>query len=134
MAKARAIIEEGSVFTVEYPFYRENDMWIPGEGDGELTGLMVLSVIAIHRFAYYQDRIFYIREWEGPDGSKFGDTKLRCTAISHFRKLLSGYKRKAKPDPSSLEIKCKTFAETLGVGFESLMEQFHGLGLKLGKK
>ena len=68
------------------PPYGENAEAV---ADGE--GAMLLTVVSLHKPGRYPTRVFYTRQWRDPDGKVFGDTKLRVTVVSAFRRRLTGY-------------------------------------------
>jgi hypothetical protein len=57
-----------------------------GEGKQRLTVVTVCPLPG-----RYQDRVFYLREWEDPDGKVFGKKQVRICGIQKFAKILSGY-------------------------------------------
>lgn len=109
-------ITAGSVFVVEYPFYREKVRLFDGEGpyetmswrpgiyyeqtspygDGEAfahaVGRQTLTVISTHKPGKYPERVFFTRSWTDPDGKSFGKTKLRITTAGAFRTLSNGFR------------------------------------------
>ena len=112
-SRCRAL-EVGRTYTVApFPFKRETYLspedgsdvvsWAPGVrfepmpygenaeavADGE--GAMLLTVVSLHKPGRYPTRVFYTRQWRDPDGKVFGDTKLRVTVVSAFRRRLTGY-------------------------------------------
>jgi len=60
--------------------------------EADAMGEMVLDVISVHKPGKYPERVFYIRQWIGPDGKQFGKKCLRITTISNFKILMKGYK------------------------------------------
>jgi hypothetical protein len=56
------------------------------------TGVMILTPISRHKPGpKYPERVFYVRQWETPDGKVFGKTGLRITTVEAFRRRLRGY-------------------------------------------
>ncbi len=104
-------IQPGEAFAVPYPFirglYYEDDKpptstWQPGvwpemvrEGEEELVadgvGEMHLHVVSTHKPGRYPERVFYVRQWQDPDGRVFGASVLRIATINKFRRLAAGY-------------------------------------------
>ncbi|OHD19931.1 MAG: hypothetical protein A2Y38_00535 [Spirochaetes bacterium GWB1_59_5] len=109
-------IEIGSIHSIEYPFVLEDytlcedegpftcKTWRPGvryeqvdnfggvdtKIDGK--GKMRLTVVDIHKPGKFPKRIFFTRQWEGPEGVKFGKGKLHITTEQHFKRLVAGYR------------------------------------------
>lgn len=57
--------------------------------DGE--GLMILTVISVHKPGRYPTRVFYTRRWRDPRGKEFGKGALRVKTLNAFRRIASGY-------------------------------------------
>ncbi|KKM19361.1 hypothetical protein LCGC14_1656430 [marine sediment metagenome] len=55
-------------------------------------GAMMLTVVSIHKPGKYPTRIFYVRQWEAPDGTRFGKKGLQCKALAGFSLLRAGYR------------------------------------------
>lgn len=68
-------------------FSRSGDPLAHGEGKQLLTVVTVCPLPG-----RYQDRVFYLRQWEDPDGKVFGKTQVRVCGIQKFGALLHGYK------------------------------------------
>jgi hypothetical protein len=110
-------IKAGDTFKVEYPFSQEdyttwdgedgpvtNKTWRPGvrceqvdnfgtvdtKIDGK--GAMHLTVVDIHKPGKFPTRVFFTRQWEGPDGKKFGKGNLHITTSQNFKRLVAGYR------------------------------------------
>jgi hypothetical protein len=107
----------GESYATPYPFVRElyddgdpdggpRDTWRPGtrfeetspEGAADCIadaiGQMELMVVSLHKPGEFPARVFYLREWIAPNGSRFGKRKLRMTTVSNFRALLRGYRHR----------------------------------------
>lgn len=57
--------------------------------DGE--GVQYRTIVSLHRPApRYPERVFYTRQWRGPNGRVFGKTGLRCVIAPTFRHWLRG--------------------------------------------
>jgi len=103
-------------FTVEYPFIRcigsewgEDGTvyflsWRPGidyrmigyHGDdseeyANAMGKMHLTVVSTHKPGRYPERVFYTRQWESPDGKRFGKAGLKIATTYKFKRLCRGY-------------------------------------------
>jgi hypothetical protein len=109
-------IAAGEIFKVEYPFVMEDYQmfdedgpfavknWRPGvryenvdnfgtvdtKIDGK--GIMHLTVVDVHKPGKFPTRVFYTRQWEGPDGKRFGKGNLHITTAQHFKRLAGGYR------------------------------------------
>jgi hypothetical protein len=107
--------EANSVFKIAYPFvkstYTEHDgenfyeapCWKPGVR-GELVypddsknvadamGYQILTIIDIHKPGKYPARVFYIRQWQDPNGIIWGKTNLRIKSLSAFKRDTKGYR------------------------------------------
>jgi hypothetical protein len=109
-------ISVGEAFRVEYPFVLEDyqtfdeggpfteKKWRPGvryeqvdnfggvdtKIDGK--GAMHLAVVDVHKPGKFPTRVFYTRQWEGPDGKRFGKGNLHITTTQHFKRLVGGYR------------------------------------------
>lgn len=114
-------IKIGATYEVRYPFmrekvslppddpeggYYETMSWRPGallgedlhssrvhgKADGE--GAMLLKVVAVCPLGgRYQARVFYTRQWRGPDGKLFGkSTAMRVCTLEKFRRISRGYR------------------------------------------
>ena len=107
---------------VPYPFYRQEvsadwdwvdgnspptiKSWIPGttyvqhneyacDAYADGMGFMLLNEIDSKKLPKpYQERVFYIRRWEAPNGQIFGKTNLRITTRASFTKLQNGYRHR----------------------------------------
>lgn len=113
--------QPGQVFNVQYPFVRttwerldgddesgftttEMPGWKPGvrytqvgpEGDTrthmDAFGVMMLTVVSVHKPGKYPTRVFYTRTWINPEGVAFGKGKLRVTSQSAFTGYTRGYR------------------------------------------
>jgi len=106
---------QGQKIKVKFPFYMgthdgydacgefySDDVWIPGckerplpPDDSELVaddvGVMVLTIVDIHKPGRYPERIFYTRKWVDPDGKEFGSGKLNITTTPTFKRRAAGY-------------------------------------------
>lgn len=111
----------GARFEIPYPFIRatyqsvdgnEQDGWdvqdVPTwkpsvrnedeSGEGYVTafadaiGVMVLTVVSMHRPGRFPLRVFFTRTWISPDGKPFGKNRCRMTTAPAFRSLLGGFK------------------------------------------
>lgn len=115
LAKAPDVLAPGRVFSVTFPFVREeftawdgvgystSFTWKPGTrseqcapddfemvADGE--GLMTLEVVSTHKPGTYPVRVFYTRRWTDPTGKSFGKSALYVRGIAAFRQLSSRYR------------------------------------------
>lgn len=104
----------GVTFDVRFPFVRETvdlggpatvDGWRPGVrfelrdppygdesesmADGE--GFMRLTVVSIHKPGRFPTRVFYTRQFTGPDGKTFGKGALRIKTLDAFRRIARAY-------------------------------------------
>ena len=111
-------IAPGAVFAVRYPFLRDNFTKTDWDGDGvsEITlrtwkpgcgyrphapddvepfchaeGQMELTVIDVHKPGKYPARVFFTRQWVGPDGKRFGKTALRIMTMPAFKRRAAGW-------------------------------------------
>lgn len=110
-------IEQGAVFTVPYPYFREEVVlppddpeatsmvtaitWRPGvrwvqvyddsEAEAEGMGAMLLTVIDVHKPGRFPARVFFTRQWRDPDGKLFGKGALRITTVPAFLRRTKGY-------------------------------------------
>lgn len=111
---------------VPYPFYQETvdagwdadcdgipriRSWVPGttyvqhneydyDAYADGMGFMLLKEIANKKLPKpYQERVFFIRQWETPSGRVFGKTKLRVTTRATFTKLQKGFRHSYILDP-----------------------------------
>ena len=107
-------IDEGDVFTVKFPFYRniysyhdnegiiEEECWTPGTtwigtppddttciANGH--GYVKYTVVSIFKPGKYPTRVFFTRKFIDPDGKVFGKNKLYITTVSAFRNRIKGY-------------------------------------------
>jgi hypothetical protein len=121
VAPTANIVTDGAVFNVSFPFVRDTWMahdfdedgagsrevqtWKPGTRfeargrEGEYTecfadgmGVMVLTVVSVHKPGKYRPRVFYVRRWIDPDGKEFGVRKLRMSGIAAFKTICNGYR------------------------------------------
>lgn len=109
-----------TLFEVPYPFVRElvslpnDDMegphsievetWRPGtrfedttgQGDVECyadgMGRMLVTVVSEHKPGKFPTRVFFTRQWEDPDGKRFGKSKLRISTRHAFNVMTRGYR------------------------------------------
>lgn len=53
-----------------------------------------MLITEIHRVSIpgFEDRIFYTRQWRGPDGETFGKRGLRCKGARAFKQMLKGWR------------------------------------------
>ena len=58
----------------------------------ENMGLMLLTVVSIHKPSKYPERVFYTRKWKKPNGDIFGKNGLKITTKSNFTRMLKGYR------------------------------------------
>lgn len=109
-------LEAGAVFTVPYPYFREEVTlppespdqelntaitWRPGvrwvqvyddsEAEAEGMGSMLLTVIDVHKPGRFPARVFFTRQWRDPDGKLFGKGGLRITTVPAFLRRVKGY-------------------------------------------
>ena len=106
-------IEAGQIYEVTYPFIEEEvksifdqstkKEWRPGVrnkhvyggnfepfADGE--GKMILTVVDTFKpKGKYHKRVFYTRKWICPEGSSFGNNRLKIATLAFFRRRVSGY-------------------------------------------
>lgn len=102
-------IETGKTYEYEFPFVRLETSWLdkdeiwwkPGfevERDDDFhcsmatgMGKAIVEVIAICELpGRYQDRVFFKRTWQAPDGLVFGGNNLQVKTLSGFLKMLEG--------------------------------------------
>lgn len=118
--KEKVQIEPGAEFVFSYPFIRawydeliaapegfdtvQRPCWKPGvefvcdargetyaEAHGE--GFQRVAVVSVHRPSVrYPERVFYTRQWEDPDGKRWGKPSLKIKTIAAFRSLVAGYR------------------------------------------
>lgn len=114
------MIEVNKTYAAEYPFFRDKvnlcdeegyyteDTWRPGTKfvDGpdscpenpytiavaDAHGKMLLTVVDIHKPGRFPTRVFFTRQWQDPDGKKFGKGKLHIVTQQVFTRLLRGYR------------------------------------------
>lgn len=63
-----------------------------GEFYAEGEGLMLLTVVSIHKPGKYPERVFYTKSWVSPDGVKFGKPGLKITTFAAFKNQIKGYR------------------------------------------
>ena len=89
-----------SGFDEDGPFVKET--WRPGcrsecvyPDDSELVadgeGVMILTIVDVHKPGKYPERVFYTRKWRDPDGKEFGVGNLNITTTQAFKRRASGY-------------------------------------------
>ena len=106
----------GDVFTIVYPFVSYDaytdpatgapeEAWRPGtiEIDPDYhenaqyaaddEGTCTYTVVSTHKPGTYPLRVFYTREYTDPDGHTFGSGKLQVHSLTHFRRLIKGYRQ-----------------------------------------
>src|SRR3546814_8125533 len=100
----------GDIFTVVYPFVREevslfgedgpyeSVKWRPGAsyencgpyGDVDICahgeGKMVLCVEDVHKPGHFPTRVFFTRHFIDPDGKRFGKGGLKIMTVDAFRR------------------------------------------------
>lgn len=100
----------GDVFTVEFPFLRDeyddgetcSQTWKPGGNVvenyiGRLyaqchgKGHQELTVVSVHQPPGFPTRVFYTRKWIDPDGKKWGKNALRIKTADAFRRTATRY-------------------------------------------
>ena len=104
----------GRTFEIPHPFVWEYadvrgekiESWRPGvrheqdpedpyNGEGirlaDGVGKQFITVVSVHKPGRYPERVFYTREWQDPDGKKFGKHGLRMTTTAALRRRVSGY-------------------------------------------
>jgi hypothetical protein len=87
--------EEG---TATVPTWRPGTAYeaIDNQGNGasfaDGCGWMHLVEISRHKPGKYPERVFYTREFEDPDGKRFGKRGLRMTTAPAFARLCAGYR------------------------------------------
>lgn len=118
-AEVAGQFKPGAVIEVGHPFMRDTfdgfdsdgpfrlACWRPGvyfeerlvPPDGHYTdcyadavGKQILTIVSVHKPGRWPTRIFYTREWEDPDGKRFGKAKLFCRSAAAFRILTNGYR------------------------------------------
>lgn len=111
-------LKAGAVFSVPFPFFREEvdlppddpeasapntvKSWRPGteaDDDGfggtelaaDAMGLMLLTVVDVHKPGRFPTRVFFTRQWQDPDGKVFGKGALRITTQPAFLRRTKGY-------------------------------------------
>lgn len=111
-------MKPGDVFTVTYPFMRDSfsmpdfdgesftevvlPTWKPGcdyrpcapddtEGFCHAEGKMELTVVEVFKPGKYPTRVFFTRQWIGPDGKKFGKANLRIMTLPAFKRRAAGW-------------------------------------------
>ena len=113
-------VTAGAVFSVRYPFVRDSftlpdfdgeslsfrevtlPTWKPGcnyrpsapddvEPFCHAEGQMELTVIDVHKPGKYPARVFFTRQWVGPDGKRFGKTALRIMTLPAFKRRAAGW-------------------------------------------
>ena len=101
----------GDAFKIKHPFVREPSnllegvtAWRPGTRNGppgydgecgreaDADGVQLLTVVSLHKPGKFHTRVFYTREWQSPDGRKFGNAKLKIASLGAFRRLVAGYR------------------------------------------
>lgn len=106
----------GAVFEIAYPFCLEDatvgfddegplraKSWRPGvrwdaigpEDDGAFAngvGKQIVTVVSTHKPAPFPERVFYTRQWETPEGKRFGKGRLFIKTVQGFRSLIKGYR------------------------------------------
>lgn len=102
----------GSEIEVIWPFVREEVnlygarqmSWRPGvrrsarlvdaehPATADALGVMILSVVSVHRPGHFPTRVFYCRRWRAPDGREFGKVQLRIESLGSFRRRAKGYR------------------------------------------
>ncbi|HDZ73736.1 MAG TPA: hypothetical protein ENH55_13405 [Aurantimonas coralicida] len=117
----REALEAGQVLEVVHPFTwdkatvydekadatKEIKTWRPGlrfeledqaSPDGgrgiavaEAEGLQIFTIVSLHKPGRYPERVFYTREWQDPDGKRFGKLHLRVTTTVALRRRINGY-------------------------------------------
>jgi hypothetical protein len=56
-------------------------------------GKQLLTIVTVCPLpGRYQDRVFYVQQWEDPDGKRFGKKQVRICGIQKFGALLRGYR------------------------------------------
>lgn len=106
----------GDVFTIVYPFVMDSvwidpetgapeDSWRPGTTEQYIDpfggtdtfahgeGTCTYTVVSTHKPGTYPLRVFYTREYTDPDGHTFGSGKLQVHSLTHFRRLIKGYRQ-----------------------------------------
>lgn len=118
------VIQPGQTYSVRYPFVRTKadipggdedgdgfitiDTWKPGvehgnDGSGETYswadghGEMLLSVVDVHKPGKFPARVFFTRQWQDPDGKRFGKGKLHIMTSQAFKRRLRGYMHEYDP-------------------------------------
>ena len=111
-------MSDAEVIEVKFPFHvvmdvlttddglgEQSQRWKPGcrweiagpygegsEGTADGEGKMILTVVSRHRPPGYQERVFYTRQWQDPDGNTFGIKKLRVMGSAGFKAMCKGYR------------------------------------------
>lgn len=121
-------IVEGDMFTIPYPFVRENyaeqdeegyaesPTWRPGvrmvkasydhvDAIADGTGEQILHVIGKYKPTGFPERIFYTRKWKDPDGKVFGKNACRIVSVSAFRSIIGGYRHEFTLAVSGAEVR-----------------------------
>ncbi len=110
---ARQDVQIGKTYRVSCPFYREKYMdaegyerpsWRPGvvweiEGPEDYChprahgmGWVEYRVVAISELPKpYPARVFFLRKWVSPAGTRFGHGKLRIMTMGAFKRRLQSY-------------------------------------------
>lgn len=107
---------DGAVFEVAYPFVLEEfgmpdeipgpswrpgiryDHFIDGYGDpdseavSDALGKQILTIVSAHKPGHFPTRIFYIQQWEDPNGKRFGKGGLKIKTAAAFTRMLRGYR------------------------------------------
>lgn len=106
---------EGAIFEVVHPFIKDKwqaidedgpcyaESWRPGvkfepispEDSGAFAdgvGKQILTVISIHKPGRFPERVFYTRQWEAPNGKRFGKRRLLVKTSQDFRRIIAGYR------------------------------------------
>lgn len=66
----------------------------PGDGDvcnADGAGKLILTVISVHKPGKFQTRVFFIRQWETPEGHRFGKGRLEVVTLGKFWRTASRY-------------------------------------------
>lgn len=58
----------------------------------DAEGLMVLTVVSTHKPGKYPERVFYIRQFISPQGTRFGKSNLRMSTARAFSRMTRGYR------------------------------------------
>jgi hypothetical protein len=62
------------------------------EAVADAMGVMLITVVASYKPGRYPTRVFYTRQWCGPDGVVYGKNGLRMTTATAFARLVAGYR------------------------------------------